>query len=240
MPPKRAPKRGAAPKAVPPLSGCQIAVSGTFPGMTQAAVKSLIQDLGAAPVGAVGPATSHLITTQADFDKASTKVVAAEKHGAHAVGLGWLQACLSTNSRVQEAPHVFDTSSTPDSTTKSTTRSSVKREASPPQTDGPDDDDEPKPKRAKANGKAKKKAVTAEQEGSEAATEPQSSEIKVPVDECCPLLSYGVYIDADGAIWDASLNQSHSSNNNNKFYRVQVSFESCYKVDVSLASERSL
>lgn len=49
-------------------------------------------------------------------------------------------------------------------------------------------------------------------------------EIKVPLDENIDdsLTSYEVYIDEDGIIHDASLNQTHASHNNNKFYRVQL------------------
>lgn len=50
----------------------------------------------------------------------------------------------------------------------------------------------------------------------------KSSKIAISVDEYCPLSSYQVYIDDDGLIWDASLNQTNASANNNKFYKVQV------------------
>ncbi|KAI0136364.1 poly polymerase [Xylariales sp. AK1849] len=46
--------------------------------------------------------------------------------------------------------------------------------------------------------------------------------IKIPVDESCPLTQYEVYIDDDGVIYDAALNQTNAGNNNNKFYRVQL------------------
>ncbi|TKA72724.1 hypothetical protein B0A55_05551 [Friedmanniomyces simplex] len=47
--------------------------------------------------------------------------------------------------------------------------------------------------------------------------------LRIPVDEHCPLASFHVYIDPhDGIIYDASLNQTNASNNNNKFYRVQL------------------
>lgn len=58
--------------------------------------------------------------------------------------------------------------------------------------------------------------------------------IVIPLDQTCPLLSYQVYVDEDGLAFDASLNQTNASNNNNKFYRVQVSIpynqpdRSCY------------
>ncbi|KAK3649312.1 hypothetical protein LTR22_012913 [Elasticomyces elasticus] len=47
--------------------------------------------------------------------------------------------------------------------------------------------------------------------------------LRIPVDEHCPLSSYHVYIDPDDSIiYDASLNQTNASNNNNKFYRLQL------------------
>ncbi|KAF7531533.1 hypothetical protein G7054_g8774 [Neopestalotiopsis clavispora] len=48
--------------------------------------------------------------------------------------------------------------------------------------------------------------------------------IKVPLDEFVPseLLQFEVYIDDDGVIYDASLNQTNAGQNNNKFYRVQL------------------
>jgi len=49
-----------------------------------------------------------------------------------------------------------------------------------------------------------------------------SDVIKIPRDEACPLTQYQVYIDDSGVIYDASLNQTNASNNNNKFYRLQV------------------
>jgi poly [ADP-ribose] polymerase len=52
----------------------------------------------------------------------------------------------------------------------------------------------------------------------------KSKDINIPIDENCPLIGYTVYIDDDGLIYDASLNQTNASNNNNKFYRLQVIF----------------
>ncbi|RAO73675.1 uncharacterized protein BHQ10_009687 [Talaromyces amestolkiae] len=51
----------------------------------------------------------------------------------------------------------------------------------------------------------------------------EEKKIHVPVDEACKdSAGYDVVIDADGVIWDASLNLTSSSNNNNKFYRIQL------------------
>ncbi|KAJ4316207.1 hypothetical protein N0V84_007989 [Fusarium piperis] len=51
----------------------------------------------------------------------------------------------------------------------------------------------------------------------------KKKDVKIPLDEFCTLPTYEVYVDPDsGMIYDASLNQSNSSNNNNKFYRIQI------------------
>ncbi len=47
-------------------------------------------------------------------------------------------------------------------------------------------------------------------------------DIQIPLDEGCPLATYAVFIDPSGVIYDASLNQTNASNNNNKFYRIQL------------------
>ncbi|KJK73518.1 hypothetical protein H634G_11237 [Metarhizium anisopliae BRIP 53293] len=50
--------------------------------------------------------------------------------------------------------------------------------------------------------------------------------IVVPVDDHCLLQDYAVYIDPrSGTAYDASLNQCNASNNNNKFYRLQILFK---------------
>lgn len=50
----------------------------------------------------------------------------------------------------------------------------------------------------------------------------KNKDIQIPVDENCPFATSKVYIDPSGVIWDASLNQTNASANNNKFYRIQV------------------
>ncbi|OJD14581.1 hypothetical protein AJ78_05099 [Emergomyces pasteurianus Ep9510] len=50
-----------------------------------------------------------------------------------------------------------------------------------------------------------------------------SPTIKVPVDEESPYhLTHEVYIEQDGLIYDAALNQTNASHNNNKFYLIQL------------------
>jgi hypothetical protein len=101
--------------------------------------------------------------------------------------------------------------------------------------------DDAKTKSSEGKGKAKKRAASPEPEpeldGPSALKKPKtaadsvegskaqfaSQNLHIPVDDECTLASYRVYIDeSDGIIYDASLNQTNATNNNNKFYRVQV------------------
>lgn len=95
-------------------------------------------------------------------------------------------------------------------------------------------------KRAPKNSEAKVKSEPSQDQETDApALDDKKSEAKpdikeaqvaragtsqIPLDEECFLTGYHVYIDPDdGLIYDASLNQTNASGNNNKFYRVQVS-----------------
>lgn len=50
----------------------------------------------------------------------------------------------------------------------------------------------------------------------------KSKDLQIPIDEGCPFVTSKVYISPEGVIYDASLNQTNASHNNNKFYRIQV------------------
>ncbi|KAL2265907.1 hypothetical protein VTJ83DRAFT_5259 [Remersonia thermophila] len=50
----------------------------------------------------------------------------------------------------------------------------------------------------------------------------KSKDICIPLDEGCSPTYGKVYVDDSGVIYDASLNQTNASANNNKFYRIQL------------------
>lgn len=66
----------------------------------------------------------------------------------------------------------------------------------------------------------KKQKVDDVKDGQKARSKP----IIIPVDEYCPLnTSHKVHVDDnDGTVFDVLLNQTNASNNNNKFYRIQL------------------
>lgn len=101
--------------------------------------------------------------------------------------------------------------------------------------DGEDDENVDPSNKTAGNGNSKKREASAspadepqtkQQKKTPSIAEAQvakSSTVRVPLDDHCTLPSYHVYVDpADGLIFDASLNQTNASGNNNKFYRVQL------------------
>jgi hypothetical protein len=95
--------------ALPPLNGCIIALSGTFPGQSQSALeRDFINALGASLVKTVNDSTTHLVTTDIDLAKPSAKVKQAQSHDARIVKLAWLEDCLEQGMRLSENAYTFD------------------------------------------------------------------------------------------------------------------------------------
>ncbi|KAK8027185.1 hypothetical protein PG991_004241 [Apiospora marii] len=82
---------------------------------------------------------------------------------------------------------------------------------------------QPKPE-SKATSKAEPKAEPKTEHPPIGEAQIANPEVKlhIPIDEMCTLTHYEVYVDDAGVIYDASLNQTNASSNNNKFYRVQL------------------
>ncbi|KAH7131867.1 poly polymerase catalytic domain-containing protein [Dendryphion nanum] len=225
MPPKRAAK---AAKAAPPpscLDGLSIAISGTFPGTTQAAVQSSITSLGASVAKSVTADTHFLVSTQADVDKSSIKVKSAQKNGIPIVTIDWLNDSASSNTKEDPNDYLLSSggaapapASAPASAAnapapaRSSKANGKKRAASPPASLKPDRKQQ---KKTEPNDKDTDEPKFGE--GSYA-----KSNMVIPLDEGCALPTHQVYIGDDGIVYDASLNQTNASNNNNKFYRVQL------------------
>ncbi|KAF2711880.1 PARP-domain-containing protein [Pleomassaria siparia CBS 279.74] len=76
----------------------------------------------------------------------------------------------------------------------------------------------PPPPPAAPEPKKPKTAVTIAQFGEARVTKG----VVIPLDEYCPHSSYTVYVDDGGLVYDAALNQTNASHNNNKYYRIQL------------------
>ncbi len=275
MPPKRGTK--AAAPAKPALDGCKIVLSGTFPGTTHASIKTKAEALGATVASSVTDDATHLVASEADYNKPSPKVTKAQSLGIHIVSLDWLSVSEQNSAKEPEADHVLGAPAQDDDaaqtdasksapsqangTGATTTASSsrTRKRATPAAADNASDTEAaPKAKKTRGRktaaikteadadedvqmkdangttdadaaaqskeeekGKGKGKAVErAMGEGQVA----KSNDMQIPLDEGCFFPTSKVYIDDSGVIYDASLNQTNSSNNNNKFYRIQVRY----------------
>lgn len=230
QPPPSAPASAPAPAPAPPptlpLEGCTIAMSGTIPGRTQASVeKDFIVPLGATLAKSVTAATTHLVTTEADYNKPSAKVKTAKSNDVPIVSFQWLEDCLDQTARVAENSYSFAARAVTPSPSPVASNSRKRTSAQKAANDDDDDDDvQPKPqKKSKpvANEPQEEKPKEARVAEGQIA---KSLDVRIPVDEGSSqeLTNYEVYISEDGLIYDASLNQTNASNNNNKFYRLQL------------------
>lgn len=204
---------------MPPLQGCTIAMSGTFPGLTQTAIQARLKSLGAEFSKSITTETTLLITTAKDLAKNTTKVKAALDLDLPLVSIDWLEECESTQAKADEKKYSLAGGSS-QSSVPSQPRMTAKRPASPsPAPAVSTTSSAPAAKKLKSSKIVESTAQIGD------GTNAKSSKLQIPLDEYCPLSNhqYQVYVSEDGTIYDASLNQTNASNNNNKFYRIQVS-----------------
>jgi poly [ADP-ribose] polymerase len=203
-----------------PLDNYSIATSGRFPGTTQGAVQQRITALGGTVASKITSDTNILIATDKDFEVKSTKVAAAIANDVPVVSIDWLQETETSGNKADEKQYSLSSSSASPVAPAAAPAAvnGKKRAATSSASPAPSQDASQSKKRKTLKEKAKNDKVKVG-DGQNA----KSKKINVPVDEYCPSPNYEVYIDDDGLIWDASLNQTNASANNNKFYKVQVS-----------------
>ncbi|KAL9471041.1 hypothetical protein ACSS6W_008982 [Trichoderma asperelloides] len=224
--------------ATPPLEGRVLAISGKFDNSkhTHASLEQLVKSLGGSVTKSVTKTTTHVVCTEDDYNNNTAKVAAGKAKDLPLVSPEWIFESEKQNKTIDPQEHVWGADpSDPQANGK-------KR---PLMVSKSDDDEEPQAKKTKtakgakgskaANGKAKADSDPDSEAQVETKEESQVAEgqfikkknVAIPVDEHCPLnSSYQVHIDPDsGLIYDASLNQTNASHNNNKFYRIQVLVE---------------
>lgn len=190
----------------PPLEGCCIAFSGTFPSRTQASLIGFARHLGAETSKSVAAGVvTHLVTTQAECDKESSKVVQASVCGAFIVSLEWMIQSASDGVKQQESEYALTgTSSSATPALDPRNKPSRKRQASDTASSDlnkftASDSSAPEPK--------KTKLLTSDSDALAIGKSQIAKDwsIQIPVDEGCTLAGYGVHVDDDSIIWDASL-----------------------------------
>jgi len=179
-------------------------------------VKELIKGCGGTYATKISEDVTHLVATPSQFSKNGAKVKDAIKQPSiKIVDFEWLNKSLSSNSRIDEDGYLLDPAQEEagsGSDTLVTASTSNKKRQRGDDEDDEDDVDLPAPTDLK-------KSKVMQKDGQKA----KSRSVNIPVDEHCPSGNkYKVYIDDDGMIFDATLNQTNSGKNNNKFYRMQV------------------
>ncbi|KAJ5698679.1 hypothetical protein N7462_000684 [Penicillium macrosclerotiorum] len=206
-----------------------IAVSGTFPGFKQSDVKELIEAQGATFSTSVNDQCTHLITTSKDVEKNSSKYQAASKSTTcHVVSLDWLTESSKGKKPLAEKVYLLgagagsgQSTAAPQVAPKKSNMNALKNGNGKDLT-------------ADSEKTGQKRALKQEDESAEKPIKKQkdsessiSKQLVIPVDEgftssVSSYLDPRVHIDDTGLIWDATLNQTVASNNNNKFYRLQI------------------
>lgn len=151
MPPRR---RAAASAPVdPPLDGCAIAVSGKFDdiGHSHASLEALIRKHGGTLTRSVTKATTHVVSTDDDFNSKSNKVTAAHTKGLPILNPSWL---IDTDSKgTKQNPGDYSWSSSKANGTAKATANGTSKKRSPP-VDDAEEDSQPRSKRARSTSVA--------------------------------------------------------------------------------------
>ncbi|KAL4907987.1 hypothetical protein BDW74DRAFT_148354 [Aspergillus multicolor] len=192
-----------------------IAVSGTFPGYRQADLKTIIEGQGATFTTSVSTDCTHLVTTQRDVEKNTAKCQhACGLQNCEVVSLDWLLESNKAKKPVSETSYRLGSpaNSQNNQTDGVPIKTEKKRSVKAVQDSGEDE----------ANKKPKHIV-----EDAQVITSEMAAKVKVEVDEGfysseAIWKDPTVFIDDTGLIWDATLNQTVSAANNNKFYRIQV------------------
>ncbi|GJN75670.1 hypothetical protein PLICBS_009775 [Purpureocillium lilacinum] len=233
--------------ATPPLAGCVVSFCGKFTpwGHTQTSFEALVRTLGGRAMKTVSKDATHLVCTQLDYRQGNDgKVKAAKDASVKIVQPEWLLESEKQGKPVSDDDYLWANANfnVPAPTkkgsalpaTNGTSSSGSKRAnaaADDEDEDAHDVDAKPQAKKQKANGTTKAKAAAAVTDEDAVKEEKVVAEgqfmkkkgLTIPLDEYCQLANYQVYVDPDsGMIYDASLNQSSSTNNHNKFYRLQI------------------
>ncbi|BEI80766.1 hypothetical protein CcaverHIS002_0112950 [Cutaneotrichosporon cavernicola] len=226
----------AAAKNTQPLKACRIVIG--FPGKLGADLEKQVIKLGAKTSNNVTKTVTHLIANTADITAGSAKVDRAKMFGIPVVDERWVDACEEEGEEVDTAKYVALAAGSTNGTANGTVNGSApvtngngKKRAA--ESDDEDEDIKPAKRGKKAQKPQASGAVVStklQDEADKVADRADSSGQKakktkgfnVPLDDHCTLVNYKVYIDDDGTIYDANLNQTNAGNNNNKFYRVQL------------------
>ncbi|KAI5461655.1 poly polymerase catalytic domain-containing protein [Mariannaea sp. PMI_226] len=230
-PPAAAP---AAPPAAPPLDSCAIALSGKFDSISHnhSSLEALIRSHGGTITKSVTKGTTHVVCTEDDYNAGTTKITAGKAKDLPLVSPQWILDVDSQKKQLSADDYAWGANKT-NGTSKKRVAAADVAVADKADDEDAEEEEQPKAKKAKTTKATKAKPTVAVKSQPEEELEDEKivaegqfikkKGITIPLDETCPHATYQVYIDPDtGMIYDAALNQTNSSHNNNKFYRIQI------------------
>ncbi|OAA41672.1 poly polymerase 2 ADP-ribosyltransferase 2 [Metarhizium rileyi] len=242
-------QRAASASPATPFQELRLAFSGKFPGHSHKDLNKLFTSLGASVTPSVNDRNTHLVCDAKDFLRKAPKVRDAEAAGVSLVRPEWVAEVAKLRMSMDPSNYLWpeeqqeqEDNVMPDAVGGVAKASSKKRPApvdSPNGGNNGDEEADDKHVAKKPRGRAARTEGEAGQEVGKDVAEEETIETKlkelskgqfltkkdvvIPVDEHCPFSTYVVYIEPrSGMIYDASLNQSSTSNNHNKFYRIQI------------------
>lgn len=187
-----------------PLNGCTVAFCGNFHGRTQAALLSDAARLGANTSKTLAKNVTHLVATQNEVVKLSSKVQQAQAQATSIVSIDWLHDSDDAGAKQPESNYAFVALVNP--TASSSSNVVVD--------DDDDDDDVPSPKNLKrpapgtlapdANAKKSKLDEVSEKARPLGSAQLAKGSSRIPLDDGLTSPK-SVYVGPDGVIWDATL-----------------------------------
>lgn len=211
-----------------PLNKCFIAICGKLGefGYTQGSLKQLIMDLGGSVTQSVTKTTTHVVCSKNSYEKNSVKVAAGKAKNLPLVSPDWIFNAQKEDKTINQHIYIWGSNKP--------TNSEIYSKKRPFMVSKTDEDKGPEVTRYKTTKGAARKAkatnprlVTTNVKEEKEVAEGQfmkHMDAAIPVDEHCSTNYTSVHIDSSSRlIYDASLNLTNASSNNNKFYRIQVS-----------------
>lgn len=192
--------------------------------MKQAEAEQLVVTLGGISVKSITKNCTHLVADRAAASQPTWgKIHDANQKKIPIVNEAWLAQCRDDSTKVDEDTYlwsyIFDeekkaiaNGTAPAAGTG--TQRGAKRAANT---------SSPMPSKPKVKKPRAENGVKEERETVAEGQFIKKKDAVIPIDQFCDQVDHVVYINPDdGMIYDASLNQTNASNNNNKFYIVQL------------------
>ncbi|KAI3564321.1 poly polymerase catalytic domain-containing protein [Fusarium oxysporum f. sp. albedinis] len=200
-------------KAKLPFRGCTIAITGIFVSQDGKYKRDILKNL-------IPKKADYLVSTEASYKSRTGKILTAEDNKVSIMKLGWLIDHPSNRKVWLTDAYLWENNIQKSSESTDESETDSIREKSPEKTkkgvrvkDG-----------VKINSDLTNTSDVTAKPGTKRNNKPiKRKDVVIPLDEHCTLGTYKVYIDPKtGLIYDASLNQTVSSTNKNKFYNIQV------------------